>query len=282
VKGDIVFGWFRRKRIREREIEEELDHHVAMLARERVEKGEALDQANSAAYRTLGNKTLIKESLRGMWGWSSLERLKQDLRYAFRTLRRSPVIAAVAILSLALGIGVNTAIFSLIDSLMLKALPVKNSNQLILLGDGVTSGSTDDEPFGTWKLFSYPVYKELRSHNRVFSDMLAFLSNSDPMFVDIDRDESERARPALVSGNYFSVLGVPALIGRTLTPADETPGANPVAVLSYSYWDRRFVRDPGVHWKIHYCSHEYQKRTSNSSCRCRSAWFLRRKDRRLT
>jgi len=155
-------------------------------------------------------------------------------------------VTGVAVLSLALGIGANTAIFSLIDTVMLEKLPAKNAESLVLLGDGVSSASMDDDPFGKWGMFSYPVYKEFEARNQVFSGLLAFLSYADRMLIEIDHAEPELATPKLVSGNYFAVLGVPALIGRTLGAEDDKPGAAPMAVLSYSYWDRRFARDPRV------------------------------------
>jgi MacB-like protein len=127
---------------------------------------------------------------------------------------------------------------------MLEKLPAKNAGSLVLLGDGVSSGSMDDEPFGNWGMFSYPVYKELESRNQVFSGLLAFLSYSDRMLIEIDHAQPELATPKVVSGNYFWVLGVPALIGRTFELEDDKPDAPPTAVLSYFYWDRRFGRDP--------------------------------------
>src|SRR5262249_38168352 len=161
------------------------------------------DDARYAAHRAFGNTTLIKELTREMWGWISLEQLWQDLRYALRAMRRSPAVTAVAVTSLALGIGANSAIFSLIDTVMLRNLPVADPEQLVLLGDGTSSGSTDDEPSGKWSLYSYPVYQELQSRNQVFSGLLAFLSYSDRLFVTIDRREPELVTPKLVSGNYF-------------------------------------------------------------------------------
>jgi predicted permease len=231
---------------REQDLDREVRSHLDLEAEEQQESGLSPQEARYAALRAFGNSTFIKEVTREMWGWRSLERFRQDLQYALRTMRRSPGVTAVAVLSLALGIGANTAIFSLIDTVMLKTLPVENPEQLVLLGDGVSSGSMDDEPFGKWGMFSHPVYKELESRNQVFSGMLAFVSYSDRMFASMDRGEPELVTPKLVSGNYFSVLGVPALIGRTFGPDDDRPGAHPVAVLSYSYWNRRFARDPAV------------------------------------
>jgi predicted permease len=236
----------RRRKSREQDLERELQSHLGSERQEQQETGLPPVEARQAARRIFGNATLIKEITREVWGWTSLERSWQDVRYAVRAMRRNPVVTGVAVLSLALGIGANTAIFSLIDTVMLEKLPAKNAERLVLLGDGVSSGSMDDVPFGKWGMFSYPVYKVLESRNQVFSGLLAFLSYSDRMLVEIDHAEPELATPKLVSGNYFSVLGVPALIGRTFGPEDDKPGASPRAVLSYAYWDRRFAHDPHV------------------------------------
>jgi hypothetical protein len=240
-----MFGWQRRKS-REQDLERELRSHLEMEREEQQEAGLGPVAAREAARRAFGNPTLVKEITREVWGWTFAERLWHDIRYAARGMRRNPLVTAVAVLSLALGIGANTAIFSLINTVMLERLPAKNSGSLVLLGDGTSSGSTDDDPPGKWTMFSYPIYKELELHNQVFSGLLAFLSYSDRMLVEIDHAEPELVTPKLVSGNYFAVLGVPALIGRMFSPEDDSPRASPTAVLSYSYWDRRFARDPGV------------------------------------
>jgi MacB-like periplasmic core domain len=229
-----MFGW-RRRKSRQRDLERELRSHLEMERQEQQEAGLPAMEALEAAQRAFGNTTLLKEITREVWGWTSLERLWQDVRYALRTMRRNPAVTAVAVLSLALGIGANTAIFSLIDTVMLEKLPAKNAGGLVLLGDGVSSGSMDDEPFGNWGMFSYPVYKELALRNQVFSGLLAFLSYSDRMLIEIDHAEPELTTPKLVSGNYFSVLGVPAIIGRMFGPEDDRAGATPMAVLSYAY-----------------------------------------------
>jgi len=166
--------------------------------------------------------------------------LGQDLRYAFRTFRKSPFFVAVAVLSLALGIGANTAIFTLLDQLLLRLLPVKNPEQLVLLwGRGQHYGSNN----GSYKI-SYPMYEDFRDHNRVFSGMLCRWSNSFSVSSD---GKTERVDGELVSGTYFPVLGVGAALGRVFTPDDDkTPGGHPYAVISYRYWMRRFAGRPDV------------------------------------
>jgi predicted permease len=168
----------------------------------------------------------------------------QDLKYALRTLRKSPGFTAVAVLTLGLGIGANTAIFSLTDQVLLRLLPVENPKELVILrSPGPSPGRNwNDGPGGT--SFSYPAYKDLRDRNQVFSGLLARFSTQ----VSVaSQGSSELARGELVTGNYFTVLGVSAAMGRVLDAEDETaPGANQVVVLSYGYWKRRFGLDPSI------------------------------------
>ncbi|HMD96011.1 MAG TPA: ABC transporter permease [Terriglobia bacterium] len=173
----------------------------------------------------------------------------EDVRYGLRILGRNPGFAAVAVLSLALGIGANTAIFSLIDVVMLKQLPVNDPQHLVVLSDPSSEGVSIGSQGGTRSLFSYPEFEYFRDHNQVFSGLLAVQSNADRLQVSMNGagDQTEEVRSKLVSGDYFKVLGVAALLGRTFTAEmDRTPGANPLAVISYAYWKRRFALDPSV------------------------------------
>ncbi len=164
----------------------------------------------------------------------------QDIRYAIRTLAKSPLFLAVAILSLGFGIGANTAIFSLVDQILLRLLPVKDPTQLVRLkgvGDHYGSNNGDNR-------ISYPMYADFRDHNEVFSGM--FASWQMPLSIS-DGGKTERGYGELVSGNYFPVLGLKAALGRVLTADDDLrEGAHPVAVLSYRYWRSRFAGDPSV------------------------------------
>jgi predicted permease len=183
-----------------------------------------------------------------MLGWNWLDRFAQDLRYAARMLRKSPGFTAVAVLSLALGIGANTAIFSLMNAVMLRALPVQEPDRLVLFGKGTWGGITDDLPNRSWQLFSYPFYRDVQHKSQVFSGVTAMMSlPNDVRAVVSGNVESEIVHARLVSGTYFSVLGVKPAAGRFFADdEDGTPGGHPVAVMSYSWWQRRFARDWAV------------------------------------
>ena len=164
----------------------------------------------------------------------------QDVRYALRTLITTPPFTIVVVLTLALGIGANTAIFSLTDQVLLRLLPVKAPEQLVVLdGPGAFQGRTFND--GT---FSYPMYRDFRDQNTVFDGVVARFPS--PLTL-MTGGQSERVSGELVTGNYFDVLGVRAQIGRTFTPDDDrTPGGHPVVILSHNYWTRRFAGNPAV------------------------------------
>ncbi len=183
--------------------------------------------------------------------------LLQDLRYGLRMLARNPGFTAVAVLTLALGIGANTAIFSLVDAVMLKALPVQEPEQLVLFFEGPDEGMRISDGIGEggrWKYYSYPLYEYLRDHNQLFQGICAFRLGEDRLSVSVAGRPSGESTPAamghLVSGNYFSVLGVSAILGRTLSPEDDRPGARPAAVISYGYWKQILGGDPAVVGKV--------------------------------
>ena len=167
--------------------------------------------------------------------------LLHDLRYALRGLRRSPLFATVAILSLALGIGANTAIFTLIDQVVLRKLPVKSPEQLVML---YQSGPHNGSNMGT-RMHSYPMYQDFQQRAEPFSEVLC--RRLVPASVSVD-NQTERLTAEVVSGNYFSMLGVPAAVGRVFNSKedDQNYNAHPVVVLSYDYWQSRFARDPSV------------------------------------
>src|SRR6187397_522333 len=166
--------------------------------------------------------------------------LLQDVRYAVRTLLKTPAFTIVVVLTLALGIGANAAIFSLTDQVLLRLLPVKSPEQLVILdGPGAFRGRTFNN--GT---FSYPMYRDIRDQNTVFDGVIARFPA--PLTL-LTNGQAEGVTGERVSGKYFDVLGVRAHIGRMLTPDDDrTPGGHPVAVLSHNFWMRRFAGDPSL------------------------------------
>ena len=172
----------------------------------------------------------------------------QDIRYGLRVLLKKPGFTAIAVLSLALGIGANTAIFSLIDAVMIKSLPVQKPEQLVLFGKGENMGLTNGFPNQSWDLFSYPFYRQAQQRTDVFAGVAGLLSITWTThgFVNGSSD-IEQMEVQLVSGSYFPVLGVNAGLGRVLTEADDqTQGAHPVAVVSHAWWEQRLGRDPSA------------------------------------
>ncbi len=237
---------FRRRRV-EAELLAELSFHLEQQTAEYVAAGMAPAEARHAAHRIIGNLGKIEEECRDMRRTRWLETFLQDLRYALRSLRLAPAFTLVAALSLALGIGANTAIFSLLDALLLRQLPVRSPERLVAVGDPSRTGGKSEGSLRT-DVFSVPLYRELRDRNQVFSGLFAS-GRSGRLTVGTDRSAAkpETARGRLVSGNYFAVLGVPAFRGRTFTAADDrSPGASPYVVISYDYWQRRFAGSPGA------------------------------------
>ena len=170
----------------------------------------------------------------------------QDLRYGTRTLAKHPAFAMVAIFTLALGIGANTAVFHVLDSVLLRALPVPHSEELVLLTDPEWHGHSYGSDSGTRSLLAYWEFQYLHDHNDVWSGIFAADSQLSKSRVIVSRATQEEAKVRLVSGDYFSTLGVTPILGRAFGPeADKVRGA-PYAVASYSYWDRRFARDPSI------------------------------------
>ncbi len=180
-----------------------------------------------------------------------MENLFKDLRYGFRGLLKRKAFAAIAVLTLALGIGANTAIFTLVNAVLLKTLPVSNPQELVLFSDMTGEGtSIEDTPrSGKWSRFSYASYKYFRDHNESFQDIAALRSGVSRLSVrqpDSQANAAVRSSGHLVSGNYFSLLGVRAMQGRVLTPEDDKTGAEPAAVISYRYWSQELNSDPSV------------------------------------
>jgi predicted permease len=227
---------FRKRRLEE-ELDEELRSHLEMLIEENLGKGMSSEEARYAARRSLGGVEQMKEVYREQRGLPMIETLFQDLRYGLRLLRRSPGFTVVAVLSIGLGIGANTAIFTLFDAVLLKSLPVKEPERLVQFLRAHSKGQV--------ATFPYPEYEKYRDENQVCSGVAAtFFLNPVVLLID---GQPGVGSGMLASGNYFSVLGVNAILGRTFTPADDrVPGTHPIAVISYGFWERRFGKDPSI------------------------------------
>jgi predicted permease len=228
----------------EYELDEELRFHVERDAAQNLEKGMSPEDARYHALRNFGGVDQSKEECRDARGVRLIETFVQDLRYTLRMFIKSPAFTLVAVLTLTLGIGANTAIFSLLDAVLLKSLAVKEPDKLVLFGKGESQGVTNSFPNESWDLFSYPFYQEVRKHNEVFTDVTALLSIPWDVHGRVNTnaasDDAEQINVQLVSGTYFSVLGVNAISGRAFNEADDQiAGGHPVAVASYAWWQRR-------------------------------------------
>jgi len=242
----------------ESELDEELRGFLEASAEEKRRAGLNPDEASRAARVEMGSTNAVKHHIRSA-GWeTAVESLWQDLRYSLRMLMRSPVFTLVAVVSLALGIGANTAIFSLMDVVMLRSLPVAEPGKLVLFGPAKAVGSTGSLPDGSTQLFSYLFYRGFSQKNEVFSGVTAVHSIEFATHGSFGSGGRELMRTALVSGTYFSVLGVNPDRGRVLTEADDqAAGSGAVAVASYSWWQRH-GSDPGLIGKtVHMEGTEY-------------------------
>jgi predicted permease len=222
-------GLFRKTRV-EQELDAELREFLETGIEQKMRTGMSRAEAVRGARMELGSVESVKDRVRDV-GWESVvESFWHDVRYAVRSLRKSPGFTAVAALTLALGIGATTAIFSLLETVLLKSLPVKNPEQLVLVRAGG----------------QYPVFQAFRRHTDIFVDLFA-AGGVTPLDVEIQNGVREPTGVSLVSGSYFSTLGVQAAIGRIFTVHDDrAPGEHPVAVASHGYWQRRFGRDTDI------------------------------------
>jgi predicted permease len=243
-------GLVRRGEI-DRDLEEEMRFHVEMKERENREAGMSRAEARRAAGQAFGNRALAKEDSRLIWSFTLLETLLQDVRYGARTLWRNPVFAGAVILTLALGIGANTAIFTLLDTVVLRRLPVDRPGELYVFGTWHSEGSmySDGVPDRNTSLFSYPLYQDFSEHSDVFTDLAAVSSYSIWAYLSPGDSSGganlEAAEARLVSGDFFETLGVRAARGRTIGPEDNrVPGGHPVAVLSHAFWASHLGSSP--------------------------------------
>jgi predicted permease len=238
----------RRKRMME-DLDQDIRDYIERETQDNIDRGMPPEEARYAALRKFGNVTRVREDAREVWSVIWLEQLLQDVRFAFRTLRKSPGFTTVVVLTLALGIGANTAIFSLLDAVMLRPLPVRDPSQLVLFRWRARRFPQNKSYFSfgdcTYSFtgtsgcnFPLPVFEKVQSETNFFSGVIAFTG---PFQLEVSGNgPPTMARGELVSGDYFSTLGVRPALGRLMGPADDVPTASPVTVLSYAYWQRAY------------------------------------------
>ena len=228
-----LLGIFQKRKLDD-ELDEEIKSHLEMQVEDNVRRGMSLVEAKYAAQRSFGGVDQIKEVYRDRRGIPVVETTLQDLRFSIRVLGRSPVYTLVVVLTLAIGIGANTAIFSLVDAVLIKMLPVRNPEQLVAIDTFNQRGERIN--------FSYPLFEQLRDRTQTFSGVFAAIDGTRNMEMLVSAADVQPlpVEVQLVSGEYFSVLGVNAISGRTLTTEDNrVPGAHPVAVINYSFWQNK-------------------------------------------
>jgi predicted permease len=231
-----LLRFFRRRR-RDEDLQLEIDQHLEFEQDLHLARGLRTDEARRQAYIKFGSSQRVREEV---WTDSSfllVEKTLRDIRYAFRTLLRSPGYTIMAVLTLGLGIGANTAIFTVINGVLLRPLPYADSGRIVRLQQ--TASRIGPNPIG----FSVQEVEDYRSQSRVFSTLAEYHSMT---FTLIGAKVPERVLTGVVSSNYFDVLGVKPALGRLLTPADEKLTAPPVLVLSYAYWTKNLGADPHV------------------------------------
>jgi predicted permease len=241
------------------EVNDELAFHIDMRARQLIDSGLPPDEAMAEARRRFGDLgevrdncvTYDEERLRSMNRMNFAHDLRQDLGYAARMLRRAPVVSLVVILTLALGIGANTAIFSLVNAVLLKKLDVKAPDELVVLGDPVRVGSMGFDTNPRTDLYSYETYLALLKDPKLGTLVSGLAATGRVDRMDFRADgktrESQQPRSRMVSGNYFEVLGIPAVLGRAFKRGEEDViGGSPVIVISHGFWQRRFAGDSSV------------------------------------
>src|SRR6266852_9305630 len=235
-----VRALFKKKQL-EKDLDEELAFHLAMREEKKRAKGTAAEEARYAARREFGNAMRVKEICREVWSFASLETFWRDLRYGARALGKNPGFTMAAVLAIALGIGVNTGIFSVLNGVALRLLPIPRAEQILSV-DQILHGKLSRNVHGEPGLFSYSEYKNYRDNNHVFAGLLAY----EPFLqATLGGESRKQLMGAAASCNYFDVLGTRPGLGRVFVDADcSAPGASAVVVLSDDLWRSRFGADP--------------------------------------
>jgi predicted permease len=249
---------FQKPRVN-RELEEELETYEQASVQHKQQAGMSQQTARRAARAEIGSRGSVKHQVWSSRWESTADNLLQDVRLALRALWKSPGFTLIALLSLTLGIGANTAIFTLFNAILLRPLPVQHPEQLVLFGDGQASGLTFSLPGGITRLYSDFEFKEFAAKSQDFSGIAAVSSFQYDNRATFGNGSLEKVEIDLVSGSYFNVLGVPAVLGRTISIADDqAPGSGPVAVASYGWFQRHANGDPSALGKIiHIADHDY-------------------------
>jgi putative ABC transport system permease protein len=224
----IPFAWERRKG----DLRDELAAHLGISIEERVARGESPEEARASALRELGNLPLIAEVTRNQWGWIWCENLLQDLRYGMRQLMNSPGFAMVSVLALSLGVGVATALFSVMDAVLLRPLPFAHQERLEVL--------SMNAPWGSLPAFSYPAYLDLRTQMKSFDALAGYAGGIDKMNLEAPAGPVS-LRVIRGTDNFFELFGVKSYLGRTYLPGEDQSGKDDVVVLSYEVWKRDFA-----------------------------------------
>lgn len=230
---------FRRKQL-DRDLDEELQAYVELVSAEKLREGVSPEEAYCDARRDTGGVEQVKQSVRDVRAGVWLDSLAQDVWYGIRTLVKNPAFTLIAMATLALGIGANTAMFSLLDQVVLRLLPVRDPERVVIVRE---SGNHYGNSYGP-NTISWPMFEDLRDNNQVFSGMFCRF----PARVTIGYgDRAAQISAELVSGSYFPILGVEAALGRTIAPDDDAvPDSRPVVVLSYSFWQSYFDGDRSI------------------------------------
>ena len=233
--------WLTGRSRKEAELREELQFHLEEEAAQIEAAGMVPEQSKWAARRELGNVALLMEDTRVAWGWTSLELLRQDLRFAVRMLRRNPGFSAAVVLSLALGIGANTAIFSLLNAVVLRPLPVAAPQELVEFNNTLPMWEINSDNWNSW--FSYPQLERFQANSQTLS---AVFGASGMGRINIGwNGNSGLAQGNACTGNFFSALGIAPQLGRFFSAGEDSPGAS-VVVVSHRYWRTRFASDPSL------------------------------------
>ena len=239
---------FLNRRRLDKDLDQELESHIESVMEDNIRRGMTDEQARRAALRMFGGVTQIRESYRTRRDFPFLTSLGRDLLYATRRLRSSPGFSLVVIATLALGIGANTAIFTLVEGFLLRSLPVAEPASLYRIGDRNTCcyHGNFEYPDGDFDLFSYDLYRRFRQAAPEFEQLAAVQAGGSGYTVQYGSAAPRPLRTEFVSGNYFNTLGVGAYLGRPFADSDDRPDAPPVLVLSYVAWETEFGRDPSI------------------------------------